>query len=100
MEYAYRKYLFDATSELIIECLTGISEDEVRDCCDYKIFRRGQEYFEEGMVEYFNHNKGNNTVNAVITGTMEYSIGFYLQAGGIYSTCECPYDGVLNKLNF
>ncbi len=42
MEYTPGEYLFDATSELIIECLTGISEDEVRDCCDYKIFRRGR----------------------------------------------------------
>lgn len=94
MEYTYGEYLFEATSELVIKCLSGISEDEVRDCSDYKIFRRGQEYLEEGMVEFFHHNKGNNTITAVVTGTMEYSIEFYLQAGGIYSTCDCPYDGV------
>jgi len=56
MEYTYGEYLFNATSELIIECLAGISEDEVRDCRDYKIFLRGQEYFEKGRVEYFHHN--------------------------------------------
>lgn len=94
MEYTYGDYLFEATSELVIECLAGISEEEVRDCCDYKIFRRGQEYFEDGMVEELLHNKGNNTVIATVMGTREYQIEFYLEEGGIHSTCDCPFNGV------
>ena len=94
MEYTCGEYLFEATSELVIECLAGISKQEVRDCCDYKIFRRGQEYYEEGMVEELLHNKGNNTVVATVMGSMEYRIEFYQKEGGICSTCDCPYNGV------
>jgi hypothetical protein len=94
MEHTFGEYLFDATSELVMECLAGISEEDVRDCSDYKIFRRGQEYYEEGMVEDLMHNKANNTVIATVKGTREYRIEFYVDEGGVYSTCDCPYDGV------
>lgn len=33
MKYNYGEYLFEATSELVIECFAGIPEEEVRDCC-------------------------------------------------------------------
>jgi hypothetical protein len=94
MENTYGEYLLDATSELIMECLSGISEEDVRDCSDYKIFRRGQEYYQEGMVEDVLHNTANNTVFATVKGTREYRIEFYMDKGGIYSTCDCPFDGV------
>jgi uncharacterized Zn finger protein len=61
---------------LFIECLSGISEEEVRDCCDYKIFQRVQEYYEDGMVEELLHSRGNNTVVATVMGSREYRIEF------------------------
>ena len=94
MKHSYGEYLFDATSELIKECLAEISEEEVKDCCNYKIFLRGQEYYEDGMVETFDHNKGNNTINATVNGSMEYGVQFYIKDEGVYSTCDCPYDDV------
>ena len=94
MKYSYGEYLFDADSELIKECLAEISEEEVKDCCDYKIFLRGQEYYEDGMVESFSHNRGNNTLTAIVNGSKEYGIEFYIQDGGVYSTCDCPYNGI------
>jgi len=94
MENTYGEYLFEATSELIMECLAGISEEDVRDSSDYKVFRRGQEYYQEGMVEDFLHNIANNTAVATVKGTKEYRIEFYLEEGSIYSTCDCPYNGV------
>lgn len=94
MENTYGEYLFEATSGLILECLAGISEEDVRDCSDYKIFRRGQEYYQEGMVEDVLHNTANNTVVATVKGTREYRIEFYMEEGGIYSTCDCPFNGI------
>lgn len=94
MENKFGEYLFDATSELVIECLSGITEEDVRDSSDYKIFHRGQEYLQEGMVEDLMHNTANNTVIATVKGTREYQIEFYLDEGGVYSSCDCPYDGV------
>jgi len=77
-----------------MECLSGISEEDVKDCCDYKIFSRGLEYYQEGRVEDLLHNSANNTVVATVNGTMEYQIEFYMEDGGIYSTCDCPYNGI------
>ncbi|MBN2863792.1 MAG: hypothetical protein JXN62_11550 [Bacteroidales bacterium] len=94
MRETYGEYLFDAVTGSITECLAGITEEDVRDCCDFKVYRRGQEYYEEGMVEELVHNKANNTVIATVNGTREYQIEFSLEEGGIYSTCDCPYDGV------
>ena len=94
MKETYGEYLFDAVTESIIECLAGITEEDVRDFSDFKIFNRGQEYYEEGMVEELMYNKANNTVIATVKGTREYQIEFRLEEGGIYSTCDCPYDGV------
>src|SRR5690606_10772577 len=90
----YGEYLFDAVTESIIECLAGITEEDVRDFSDFKIFNRGQEYYEEGMVDELMYNKANNTVIATVKGTREYQIEFRLEEGGIYSTCDCPYYGV------
>jgi len=94
MKETFGEYLFDAVTESIIECLAGITEEDVRDFSDFKVFNRGQEYYEEGMVEELMYNKANNTVIATVKGTREYQIEFRLEEGGIYSTCNCPYDGV------
>lgn len=94
MSETYGEYLFEATSGSILECLAGITEEDVRDCCDFKVYRRGQEYYEEGVVEEVMHNKVNNTVIATVKGTREYQVEFRLEEGGIYSACDCPYDGV------
>ncbi len=66
MEVSYGEYLFEASSESILECLAGITEEDVRDCSDFKIFRRGQEYFQEGKVEELMHNTANNTIIIIL----------------------------------
>ena len=62
MKETFGEYLFDAVTESIIECLAGITEEDVRDFSDFKIINRGQEYYEEGMVEELILNKANNIV--------------------------------------
>ncbi len=94
MRETYGEYLFDAVSGSITESLAGITDEDVRDSCDNKVYRRGREYYEEGKVEELMHNQASNTVIATVKGTREYQIEFSLEAGGIYSTCTCPFDGV------
>ena len=94
MRKTYGEYLFDAETGSIIECLAAITDEDVRDCCDYKVYRRGQEYYEEGMVEELMLNQANNTVIATVKGTREYQIEFSLEAGAVYGACTCPFDGV------
>ena len=77
-----------------MDCLANISEEDVKDCCEYKVFRRGMEYFDEGLVEDMVHNLANNTVVATVRGSSDYRIEFYLKDESIYSTCDCPYPDV------
>lgn len=51
MEYTYGEYISEADSEFIMECLACITEEDVRNSSDYKVFKRGQEYYREEMVE-------------------------------------------------
>ena len=94
MKLSYGEYLFEASSESILECMTCITEDDVRDFSDFKIFNRGQEYYEEGMVEELMYNSANNTVVASVMGTKEYRVEFYIENNDVQCTCDCPYDGV------
>jgi len=94
MKISYGEYLFKASSGSILECLAGITEEDVRDFSDFKIFSRGKEYFEEGMVEELMHNSANNTVAAIVASTNDYQIEFYIENGSVFSTCNCPYEGV------
>lgn len=98
MEIKYGEYLFDATDGTILECFNVISREDVEAVCDYTIYMRGLEYFEEGNVEELRHNIANNTIEATVRGTSDYFLEFYLDDDGVYGTCSCPYDGVCKHL--
>ena len=68
----YGEFLFEAQSANVMDCLTGISEEDIKDCSDYKIFIRGREYYQEGLVEEISYNRSNNTITAVVAGTENY----------------------------
>lgn len=39
MEYTYGEYISEADSEFIMECLACITEEDVRNSSDYKVFK-------------------------------------------------------------
>ncbi len=67
-------YLFDASSMDLKESLDNIFEDDIESCCDYKIFNRGYEYFESGLVEYASIEEANNLIQASVNGSYEVEI--------------------------
>ncbi|MCW3789396.1 SWIM zinc finger family protein [Plebeiibacterium sediminum] len=90
-------YLFDASSMDLKESLDNIFEDDIESCCDYKIFNRGYEYFESGLVEYASIEKANNLIQASVNGSYEYEVEIYQHEDKIYGTCSCPYGGAVCK---
>ncbi len=90
-------YLFDATSTDLKESLDIILDDDIESCCDYKIFNRGYEYFESGLVEYASIEEANNLIQASVNGRSEYEVEIYQQEDKIYGTCTCPYGGAVCK---
>ncbi len=90
-------YLFDASLKSLKESLDSISEEDIETCCDYKIFNRGYEYFESGLVEYASFDETNNLIQATVNGSYEYEVEIYQQDNKVYGTCTCPYGGPVCK---
>lgn len=91
------KYLFNALSTDFKESLNRVSEDDIADCCDYKIYNRGLEYFESGKVEYASFDETNNLIQASVNGSYEYEVEIYQHEDNIYGTCSCPYRDAVCK---
>ena len=61
------------------------------------IFRRGDDYYEDGLVEELEETAP-GTWCAVVAGTMDYETEVRIKDGEIVSwDCDCPYDGYMCK---
>jgi len=58
------EYLFDSVGPDLKTNLEHITEDDVEDCCNYKTFQRGLDYFNDGLVELINYNSAEDTIMA------------------------------------
>jgi hypothetical protein len=94
----YGEYLFGASSGSIKQCMDAISEDEVRDCSDFQVFKRGKEYYRSGLVEHISYREKENTVEAAVAGTDLYRLEFYVDHREVWATCDCPYDDVCKHM--
>ena len=88
----------DSLSNDIMGCLSSMDIDNIRDCSEYQIFKRGEQYYEEGLVEKVFLHQMNNTVEADVAGTELYQLEFYLDSGALHATCDCPYDDVCKHI--
>lgn len=94
----YCEYLFDAGADNIKECLQHLTEEDIESCCEYKIFNRGFDYFNDGRVEQIWFNNKANTISAEVIGTKEYSVEIYLDNEEVHGTCSCEYYGVCKHI--
>ena len=94
----YGEFLMDSPSNDILGCLSLLDIDNIRDCSEYQVFKRGEQYFEEGLVEKVILHQMKNTVVAEVAGTELYQLEFYLDEGALHAICECPYDDVCKHI--
>ena len=94
----YGEFLFEANSDNIKECLAHVTEDDIESCCEYKIFNRGYDYYQEGMVEHLWYNSKANTISAEVIGTREYDVEIYLDNEEVHGTCSCEYYDVCKHI--
>ena len=92
------KYLFDATSPDLRRSIENLTESDVESCCEYRVFRRGEDYYHEGAVEQIDYIQNNNTINACVAGSEDYSVSIFLEEGQVYGTCTCPYYDVCKHI--
>jgi hypothetical protein len=92
------EYLFDAIDTDLKKNLEHITEDDVGDCCDYKTFQRGLDYFNDGLVELINYNSAEDTIMAAVVGNNEYSVEIFIHDDAVHGTCNCPVYGVCKHM--
>ncbi len=92
------EYLFDAVGSDLRTNLERITEDDVEDCCGYKTFQRGMDYFNDGLVELLNYNAANDTITATVVGTNEYSVDIFINNNEVQGICSCPVYGVCKHM--
>jgi len=94
----YGEYLFEAESNDIKECLNSLDREDIECCCEHKIFKRGDNYYQDGMVENIHLNKKANFISATVNGTKEYAVEIYIDNEEIHGTCTCQYFGVCKHI--
>ncbi len=94
----YKEYLFDTVHEDLRQCVNHLAEGDIESCCEYRVFLRGIEYFNDGAVGKIEPGKNSNSIEAVVEGTRKYSVALSLEDGGLYGTCNCPYDDVCKHI--
>jgi len=92
------EYLFDSVGPDLKTNLEHITEDDVEDCCDYKTFQRGLDYFNDGLVELINYNVANGTITVTVVGNNEYSVEIFIHDDAVHGTCNCPVYGICKHM--
>lgn len=92
------EHLFDTDSPDLIQSIESFDEADIESCCEHKIFLRGLNYFNDGAIEQIDYNQNNNTINAIVAGTQDYSVSIYLKERVVYGSCTCPYYDVCKHI--
>lgn len=72
--------------------------EEIEDYCGVKVFRRGEEYFEDGAVVEAEYSSDFQTLTAEVEGSEDYHCIIRLVNSEIISDCSCPYNGFCKHL--
>lgn len=94
----YGEYLFGTSSDNILESLKYITGEDIESSCNYKIFNRGYEYFEEGRVEFLSYSINENALYATVNGRREYDVEIYTENEEVYGNCSCEFYGVCKHI--
>ncbi len=67
---------------------TNLTEQNIRDLSEAKVFERGYQYFAEGRAKIVSENKG--SIHAVVDGTQEYVVRLKHTSRQFDASCDCP----------
>ena len=71
--------LFTTDKNNLADFFETITEDDIQDCCDLKIYHRGQEYLNSITEAIFNSTK--TRLEATVIGRSEYTVSIELKNG-------------------
>ncbi len=91
-------FLFNTEEENLEEFFLTIDDDDVADCCNQKIFYRGEEYYERGLIKNATYNSDKTSLKALVRGSEKYNVNIELQNDEVHGDCDCPYDDVCKHI--
>ena len=77
---------------------SSILAEDIRDCCMFSVFRRGEDYFESDCVSQASYNKDMTRLKAIVSGSFDYKVKIALTDGKVLGSCTCPHEGVCKHL--
>ena len=90
--------LFDLDNKSFLSFIDNLTGDAIKSNSDYVIYRRGREYFDNGLVKNVGFDNSGNTVSAIVLGGEKYSVRIFSKNGEIKGSCTCPYGDVCKHI--
>lgn len=75
-----------------------LSQEEIKDCCAIKIYYRGSEYYERGLVTDVTLNTGKTLLTAIVNGRVSYAVKISHEKSEISATCDCFHGGICKHI--
>ena len=87
-------FLFDAQEENLYDVFKTLSDDDIKDSFELKIYNRGREYFKSNCVSDVEFNQDKTKLTASVCGNDDYNITLSLNKGEVQGACSCPYGDI------
>lgn len=91
-------FLFNSETKPLSVFLENLTEDDVSSCCEYKIFLRGIEYYDNHLVKNAEFLPDENKFKALVKGGEKYTVEIIEYNDEILGSCTCPYEGVCKHI--
>ncbi len=86
--------LFTTDKNNLSDFFETLTNGHIHDCCDSKVFHRGQEYYHNDAVKDASFNFGKTSLKSIVEGNSDYTVTISIQNGEVSGSCTCPFDGV------
>jgi uncharacterized Zn finger protein len=91
-------YLFELDNKSFLSYIDNLTEDTIKSNSDYVIYRRGREYYDNGLVKNVSFDGAENTVSAIVIGGEKYKVKIFPENDEIKGSCTCQYEDVCKHI--
>jgi uncharacterized Zn finger protein len=90
--------LFTTDEKTLPDFFEALSDTEIKNYCESKIYHRGKEYYKSGTVNEAAYNSTKTSLKTVVEGNSNYTVKITLEDGEVSGSCTCPYDDVCKHI--
>ena len=90
--------LFSTDEKNLTDFFETISEEDIQECCDLKIYHRGIEYYNNSNVREVIYDSSIKVLKTEVEGNSNYIVKITLDQGEVSGSCSCPYGDVCKHI--